>query len=103
MLGSNQQNIIQPKTESGSSSQGDNDISNSASISPKEDDPIHGMREKFNVDLTIGSEAITIPIVTSPGCGVSPELALSHSSAKGNSVFGLWLGYFTTQHYSQNE
>jgi hypothetical protein len=56
---------------------------------------IRGIDEKFQVNPSTGTGAMTIPVATSPARqGFGPELALSYDSGNGNGPFGLGWNLF---------
>jgi RHS repeat-associated protein len=46
----------------------------------------------FSTDETSGTARVTVPLATSAGRGLEPELSLTYSSAGGNGPFGLGFG-----------
>jgi hypothetical protein len=56
---------------------------------PKGGGAIHGVGEKFDVDLATGTGSMVYPIPITQCRDAHPTISLSYNSAKGNSVFGL--------------
>lgn len=57
---------------------------------PKGGGAIHGIGEKFEVNMVSGSASASIPVPVSPArSGTQPSLTLSYNSGSGNGPFGL--------------
>lgn len=66
-----------------------NEISVPSISLPKGGGAIKGIGENFQPDPFSGTANLSIPIYTSPGRDLQPELSLDYSSTSGNGIFGI--------------